>query len=951
MYALMGLIDPTTGNRATELRHACDMLMWIYNQAVQSEWTNNTEFRYTTGTPGNTGDYSPYICEDRARSWGDNMFIATAILKNAGTFTSQDLGTIDTVFKRWTQEIEECSQTAYPIGNHPAPLYGTTLTQAISSTGSQSVTVASTTALGPDSVAIGWVLNIGQGTANQELVTVTGTSSGHITANFTKTHASADPVNTQQSPTIVSREPSALDPYHDYWAANNYVAGMFRNLTMMSLIFYGDRTDDPGSGSGGSCNLQAVNSDGSADCVQAHEGTAMRTWLYWLWGNFEDVNATTTALGISNSTANFGIMSGGMPVEAMSYGADIGTILEGLIALRASGQDDPNVWGPQANFEASSFWPLMQQWFAHEIEPMQHTYTLGGGYGTVVGSQPMGWGDDPHAYILDTWGHLVSNFGNLYYYLTGSTSNSYVTAARWLIQNALDSGGTPVSANWLSYHIGGNSIWGASYWSEATYIYWLMDGTNPNPSDPRTNYPTEWQDLNFTRELVRTDWTSTASWYSYRCGWTLIDHTHGDCGQFEFYRKGEWIIQEYATEGGYCCYNTGGSIWGDSGIYSAATEENTSISINNVQIANDVATLTATAPVAAGLSTDDVCITGLVTATFLNGQCGLLVGTVSGNTFQFPFTHANYGPTADTNGRANQDMTNTIYYQVPPTGSQWPNAIFAGQPAGLPTSRAISISPNYAYAQSDAAPMMNTGDTTGVSATDSDVIQQLRSCMYLRTMDVVTCYDRDTTTSSPRFKRTNFTTPATLTGSVPNFTITTTGGQLGFLSVLLPTSITSTVNSTTLTAQSNSAQQAETELIIDATSEAADVRFLFTLETKDSGGSQSTTALVQSSAGTNFDCASVSTTTVCFKKTISDSFSTTTFTVANMMTQFYLTNLTPASTYSATVTPSGGNYNVTVATSGSLTADNAGVLNFTQSGGAGTPPPASLPRMFARKRQ
>lgn len=71
------------------------------------------------------------------------------------------------------------------IGNVANPNVNTTTTAAISSTGSQSVAVASATG-----IAVNQVLLVEDKGANQELVQVTAISAGHFTANFVNTHLS-----------------------------------------------------------------------------------------------------------------------------------------------------------------------------------------------------------------------------------------------------------------------------------------------------------------------------------------------------------------------------------------------------------------------------------------------------------------------------------------------------------------------------------------------------------------------------------------------------------------------------------------------------------------------------------------------------------------------------------------------------------------------------------------
>src|SRR6185503_6915959 len=69
---------------------------------------------------------------------------------------------------------------------------------------------------------------------------------------------------------------------------------------------------------------------------------------------------------------------------------------------------------------------------------------------------------------------------------------------------------------------------------------------------PRPSLPAEFVMPSIGRILARTDWSANSTWFTYRCGWESINHQSGDCGQFELYRKGQWLIKQwdnYANDG------------------------------------------------------------------------------------------------------------------------------------------------------------------------------------------------------------------------------------------------------------------------------------------------------------------------------------------------------------------------------------------------------------------
>ena len=95
---------------------------------------------------------------------------------------------------------------------------------------------------------------------------------------------------------------------------------------------------------------------------------------------------------------------------------------------------------------------------------------------------------------------------------------------------------------------------------------------------------------------------------------------------------------------------------------------------------------------------------------------------------------------------------------------------------------------------------------------------------------------------------------------------------------------------------------------------------LHIVEGKDAGTATAAT-LVQSTAGTNFDGGVIGTTVVMFKKTLTDSFSSTTYAASGGTTQ-YVTGLASSTSY-AIAGPG---------TPASASTDSAGLLTFAATG-------------------
>jgi hypothetical protein len=82
-------------------------------------------------------------------------------------------------------------------------------------------------------------------------------------------------------------------------------------------------------------------------------------------------------------------------------------------------------------------------------------------------------------------------------------------------------------------------------WSftETILYYMLLDPSAASATDPRPGYPTYFIDQPAGRILAHSDWSSTNMMFNYRASWESINHQNCDGGQFEFYRKGEWLTK------------------------------------------------------------------------------------------------------------------------------------------------------------------------------------------------------------------------------------------------------------------------------------------------------------------------------------------------------------------------------------------------------------------------
>ena len=162
-------------------------------------------------------------------------------------------------------------------------------------------------------------------------------------------------------------------------------------------------------------------------------------------------------------------------------------------------------------------------------------------------------------------------------------------------------------------------------------------------------------------------------------------------------------------------------------------------------------------------------------------------------------------------------------------------------------------------------------------------------------------------------------TEPTISGNLATMT-STYGGQKLYVTSLLPGTSALTTGALTKVGiqEANSPMN---YLLEDTAVPAATNRMLHTLEGKDSGRAASSTNLVKSSAGTNFDGGVIGSTLVMFKRTLTDAFSSTTY-PASGATRQYVTGLAPNRTYNISA----------MGAPASATTDSGGVLTFSATG-------------------
>ncbi|HMA37508.1 MAG TPA: S-layer homology domain-containing protein [Chloroflexia bacterium] len=296
-------------------------------------------------------------------------------------------------------------------------------------------------------------------------------------------------------PLGVYNDPQLIDtPAKIRWSMNNYFIAHMRQIGLMAQAL--DPADDPNNTLG------------------AYLRDAIQSWLYMI-----DHALRTDA-------------AGGLSPEGFEYGPEsFGRIMEFMWALHTAGQDDPAVWGPQVTLAGNPFYAAMLPALLHSSSPatMINQSWIGPVYTAAD------YGDVQNTDVPD----FITSLGPLGLYAAATGDTTTLQYLRWVAINM-----APGGASQLSYRLtdGVN----ANTTHETIFYFLLLDPTPgaPPPLDPHPAQPTTYFIPSLGRILARTDWTTNATWFTYKLSWNMIDHQHGDGNQFEFYRQGEWLTKE-----------------------------------------------------------------------------------------------------------------------------------------------------------------------------------------------------------------------------------------------------------------------------------------------------------------------------------------------------------------------------------------------------------------------
>ena len=318
-------------------------------------------------------------------------------------------------------------------------------------------------------------------------------------------------------------------------ASNNYYLAHARLLTMMSLVL--DPADDP------SVN-PAISAAALGNTLRSYLADATGAWLYEEFAMMGDPAVVAKEYGVPNNPtgAGFGLASGGLPPEGMLYGESFAYVLGQLLALQTSGFNNAsyaNFVGPQIGMIGAPVWDRYVTGYLSSLTPTAEIFASESYLGSVY--QFAGYGDLLRSYVTPD---QMAPFALLGLLDQETGTSSHVDAARWYAVN-----GMPNGAGGLLSRMADPWTWGVT---QDLLYYMLLDPTAPAATDPRPTYPTVFYDAPAGRIVAHSDWSSTNTMFDYRASWISINHQDGNGGQFELYRKGEWLTKEMSN------YDNGG---------------------------------------------------------------------------------------------------------------------------------------------------------------------------------------------------------------------------------------------------------------------------------------------------------------------------------------------------------------------------------------------------------
>jgi len=304
-------------------------------------------------------------------------------------------------------------------------------------------------------------------------------------------------------------------------AANNYYTAHMRQLVLYSLAL--DDADDPPNDASA-----PVNKLGNT--LRSYLDNAIGAWLYQQYAIYEDAAVAGPALGVKPD--GLGPASGGLSPEGFLYGASVGSLHVALLALEKAGHRDPRKYGPQIRMIDSPYWDKVTDSILHSLVAEPALVPKEEYIGPVY--QMAAYGDTLRFWLIPDFAALFSSIA-IHDAMTGNKAR--LEKVRWLAINAVEG-----TAAGLAKRVAG--ITGNSTITLSLLYFMALDPDLPAPADPRPSMPTVFFDRPLGRLIARTQWGPNGTMFDSKCSWSTIGHQHGDCGEFEMWRKGEWLVKE-----------------------------------------------------------------------------------------------------------------------------------------------------------------------------------------------------------------------------------------------------------------------------------------------------------------------------------------------------------------------------------------------------------------------
>lgn len=308
-------------------------------------------------------------------------------------------------------------------------------------------------------------------------------------------------------------------------AANNYYLGHARLLTMMALTM--DPSDDPPVDA-------SQPSSQLGNTLRSYLNDANGAWLYQEYAMFGDAKTVATEYNIPDNSngVGFGLASGGLPPEGMLYGESFGTMLGQLLALETAGFNDPSLSGPQIGLVSAPMWDKYVTGMLSSLIPQSFVPASEPYIGSVY--QFASYGD-----LLRLWVEPdnVGSFAMLGLVDANNGQTNRQAELRWFARDVLPGGAAGLTGRVTNPWTTLDSL-----------LYYLMfDPTVAADPDPRPGYPTNFYDPGAGRLVAHSDWSANQTMFDYHASWESINHQVGNAGEFEMFRKGEWLTKEMSN--------------------------------------------------------------------------------------------------------------------------------------------------------------------------------------------------------------------------------------------------------------------------------------------------------------------------------------------------------------------------------------------------------------------